>query len=239
MNILVTGGASGLGESITTVLAAKPEHTVWFTYCKSKEKAEQLEAAFSNCKGIYLDFTSEESLAAFVNQMKELNPEALVNNATTGIIKNHFHKIPVDDFRVSFIHNVLPTIQITQEAIRIFRKKKAGKIVTILSAYLVGKPPLGLAEYASNKAYLLEMSKCWATENASFAITANCISPSMMQTSFTSDVDERIVESMVAAHPLKRLLTTNETANAVKFLVEGSEFINGVNLVLNAASDIG
>jgi len=239
MNILVTGGASGLGESITTALASKTEHSVWFTYCKSKDKAEILEAEFSNCKGIFLDFTNEESLAVFVERMKEFNPEVLVNNATTGMIKNHFHKIPIDDFKASFIRNVLPTVQITQEAIRIFRKKKSGRIVTILSASLIGKPPFGYAEYASNKAYLLEMSKCWATENAAFAITSNCISPSMMQTMLTSDVDERIVESMVAAHPLKRLLSTNETANAVKFLVEGSEFINGVNLVLNAGSDIG
>jgi len=239
MNILVTGGASGLGEAITTTLASKTEHKVWFTYCKSKDKAKKLEASFSNCKGIYLDFTSEESLAAFVEQMKELNPEVLVNNATTGMIKNHFHKISIDDFKLSFIRNVLPTVQITQEAIRIFRKKKSGRIITILSAYLIGKPPFGFAEYASNKAYLLEMSRCWATENVAFSITSNCISPSMMQTQLTSDVDERVVESMVAAHPLRRLLSTTETANAVKFLVEGSEFINGVNLVLNAGSDFG
>ena len=50
MNILVTGGASGLGESITKKLLNNKNHTVYFTFCGSKENADKISSSFSNSK---------------------------------------------------------------------------------------------------------------------------------------------------------------------------------------------
>ena len=38
MNILITGGANGLGAEITKLMASNSEHFVYFTYAKSAEK---------------------------------------------------------------------------------------------------------------------------------------------------------------------------------------------------------
>jgi hypothetical protein len=59
-----------------------------------------------------------------------------------------------------------------------------------------------------------------------------------MQTAFTDDTDERVVEGMVNSHPLKRILTPNEVADSVLFLVNSTQQINGINLIMNAAIDI-
>jgi hypothetical protein len=59
-----------------------------------------------------------------------------------------------------------------------------------------------------------------------------------MQTQLTQDTDERIIEDMQKNHPLKSLLQTNEVADAVGFLVNATQHINGMNLIINAASDI-
>ena len=82
------------------------------------------------------------------------------------------------------------------------------------------------------------MSKSWANENASFNISSNCISPAFMQTGLTSDTDERIIEDMTAKHPLKALLTTEDVAKAADFFVNASQHYNGVNLIINAGSDV-
>lgn len=59
-----------------------------------------------------------------------------------------------------------------------------------------------------------------------------------MQTNLTASMDERIVEQIRESHPLKKLLTVEEVADAILFLINSSSHINGIDLVINAASDI-
>jgi hypothetical protein len=59
-----------------------------------------------------------------------------------------------------------------------------------------------------------------------------------MQTALTSDIDDRIVEQMVQEHPLKKLLTVEETADTVLYLVKASSQLNGVDIVINSATNI-
>lgn len=239
MKILVTGGASGLGEAITRRLAANAANEVWFTYCSSAAKAQEIERAFPNARGIRCDFKNDADLVGLLKQMDEIGFDALVNNAiSTPIAKKHFHRTDVQVFRDGFAQNILPTVQITQRAITKFREKKAGRIVTLLTATLAGKPPAGYAEYTAAKAYLHSLAKSWAAENAVYGVTSNCISPAYMATKLTSDTDERIVEQMTSSHPLNRLLTTGEVAEAVEFFLKAPQHINGTNLLINAASEI-
>lgn len=237
MNILVTGGASGLGEAITSRLVEQG-HQVYFTYRNSAEKAKALEEKFSNAKGIHCDFKDAASVNALLEKVDQLNLQALINNALGGLETNYFHKLDADHFSESYTTNILPVIRLTQKCILHFRKQKAGKIITILSSYIINKPPIGMSMYVAEKNYLLSLSASWATENAKFGITSNCISPSMMQTQLTAGTDERVIEEMITQHPLKRLLSPDEVADSVLYLINASAHINGTNLVINSAADI-
>ena len=239
MKILITGGASGLGKDITLRLASNKDHEVFFTYCHSKDEASKIEEQFQNAHSIHVDFENNEDLQSLISFMQDKNIDILINNAISlGINKKHFHKITNEDFLQGIKRNVLPVLFITQAAVEIFRKKKFGKIITILTSSLVNKPPVGYSEYTACKAYLLSMSKSWAHENSAFNITSNCISPAFMKTGLTSDTDERIIENMTAEHPLKTLLSTEETAKAVDFFVEASQQFNGINFIINAGTDV-
>lgn len=239
MNILVTGGSSGLGESITKKLAAIESNFVYYTYPFEADELELLEETYPNAQGIKCNFHEEKDLDDLVAQLDKMNIDVLINNAwATKIIKKHYQKIDKQDFVNGFMFNVLPVIKITQALIPLFRKKKFGKIVTVLTSSIVNKPPAGYSEYSAAKSYIASLCKSWANENAAFNITSNCISPSFMQTAFTDDTDERVVEEMVNSHPLKRILTPDEVADSVMFLVNSTQQINGINLLMNAASDI-
>jgi NAD(P)-dependent dehydrogenase (short-subunit alcohol dehydrogenase family) len=163
----------------------------------------------------------------------------LINNAlAAGLVRKHAHRIEQDIYNRGFHENILPLLRLTHQAIKLFRKQKFGKIITVLSSGLVGVPPSGMAEYLASKAYLLSMSKSWASENRQFNITANCISPDFMQTPLNADVDERLVEQMVEAHPLKQLITPEEVAEVVSFMIQATQHMNGTNLILNAGSSM-
>jgi 3-oxoacyl-[acyl-carrier protein] reductase len=153
-------------------------------------------------------------------------------------IQIHFHKIKAVYFAESFNNNIIPTIRVTQQALLSFRKNKFGKIITVLSAAILNTPPVGWSEYVATKNYLLSLSKSWATENSSFGITSNCISPAFMKTALTSDTDERIVEEMEKSHPLNKLLTTEEVAENIAWMVQCTQQINGINLIINAGANV-
>jgi len=239
MIILITGGSSGLGEAITRLLAQQPGNTVYFTYNSSATKAQKIETDFGNAFAIKCNFENETEVDALKTKIGEWGIDVLINNAYSGEpIKTYFHKIPATDFLADFQKNLLPAIILTQAAINIFRKKKFGKIINVLTSFLVNTPPTGASVYVANKAYLEELSKSWATENAKYNITSNSISPSFMQTGFTNDVDERVIEQMTESHPLKTILTPAETAESVLFLVNATQQINGINILLNSGVNL-
>lgn len=235
MNVLVTGGASGLGGAITSRLATVKEDTVFFSFHESVDKARKIESLYPNCKGIKCDFKNSLDIESVMKLIEDVDIDVLINNAfATRITRQHFHKTDVSVFTDNFHFNVIPVIRITQRAILHFRKKKFGKIISVISSAIVGNPPIGWSEYIAEKSYLAALSKSWAAENISFNITSNTVSPSFMQTDLTRDTDERIIEEMRESHPLKRLLTTDEVADTVLFLSRCSQQINGINLIMNA-----
>ena len=239
MNILITGGASGLGEAITKMLAEDTNNKIFFTFSKSQAKAVSITTEFSNTVSIQCDFSDSLAVRILRDKIRQFDLDVLINNAYSGeFLKSHFHKIAPEEFLNDFINNIIPVIEITQEAIYGFRKKKRGKIVTVLTAALLNVPPIGSSVYIANKAYLEKLTKVWAIENAKFNITSNAVSPSFMQTHMTANFDERVMEQIKENHPFGKLLTVHEVAETVKYLINASSQINGQDIIMNSGMNI-
>ena len=238
MNILITGGTSGLGKA-TVELLAKDGHQVFFSFLATEEftkAAEDLMRQYDNVKAEPLNFCEPESVDTFCEKLKEWSIDVLVNCTYVGRPQTtYFHKIEPEEFLKAFQYNIIPTVKITQAAFEGMKKRRFGKIINIITEAVIGLPPMGYTLYAANKAYLMELSNVWNKEYTRYNITSNCILPAYMQTRF-AEVDERILEQMQQEHPLKQLLTVDEVAQAVKFFVEASQQVNGVKLPINAGT---
>ena len=240
MNVLITGGSSGLGRAIVENIACNDIHKVYFTYNRHEEEAFAVKGGRDSIVPIKCDFSNGEDVTRLVDLIPGIDLDVLINNAYVGSAQGkHFHKNSDFDFLKSFQDNIVPTVRISQTAIRCFREKKYGKIINVLTAYLVNLPPIGVSIYTANKAYLQQLSKSWNAEYSGYNITSNCISPDFMQTNLSADVDGRIIEQMITAHPLKQLLTPVEVAEAVSFLVNASQQVNGTNIIINSAKNVG
>lgn len=239
MNILVTGGSSGLGKAIVCALSGSLGNKVIFTYNRNIDEAETLVSSKNNVIAVKCDFTNTDEICELEKVIPTFDLDVLINNAYVGLPQGtYYHKTNPELFLKSFENNLIPIIRITQSAISGFRAKKFGKIINILTAYLVNIPPMGFSIYTANKAYLHQLSKSWNSEYSRYNITSNCISPEFMRTNLSSCVDERVIEQMQTSHPLKKLLTTEEVAESVVYLVNSSQQVNGNNIVINAAQNI-
>ena len=146
---------------------------------KAKEKVSDREQ----------DFLLSEALISFRNGdfensgnlIKKINLDVLINNYYSWpenpllpgtFLNQHFHKIDEKIFIEEFQKNIIPTVKITQEVIKLFRIKKSGKILTTLTSFLES-PTIGSSVYLSNKNYLKSLCDIWAIENKKYNITCS------------------------------------------------------------------
>jgi len=225
-----------LGYAITKAIANSfPDSQTYFTFCSSAAKAKILEEEHKGLHGIKCDFRKEGDIEDLCRFIRGSETDVLINNAITKLDKQYFHKTERSVFIDRFNSDVLSTLEITRSFIARARERKLGKIITLLTSALLDVPPTGWSVYLANKAYLLSMHKSWATENKAFNITSNCVSPDFLATPLHGEMDERVMENMIKAHPLKKLLTVEEVADVVLFLCKASAQLNGQNIVLNSA----
>lgn len=78
---------------------------------------------------------------------------------------------------------------------------------------------------------LLGFMKALVSEYKTFNIHFNAISPSMIETKFLENIDERIVELNAFNHPLKRNATKKDIVPMITMLLnKESNYLNGVNI---------
>ncbi len=228
--ILITGGSSGLGQEFVKRLSAKPEHILYFT------TLEKMEKEADSGTPIQCDLREEEEILKCVRQIEEEQGQVdvLVNNACPGFKPCDFLDTDWPLFQEIMDVNVKGAYLFTREVAKQMKAQGKGKIVNVLSSYVLNVPPEKLSFYITAKYALLGLSKATATELGKYGITVNMLSPGMMSTQLTSYLPKKYLEAYASKHPMKRMTTTSDVAAVLEFfLSENAEFVNGVNLAVN------
>ena len=192
MKILITGGASGLGKSILEKIQESNE--IHFTFNKSLTSSKEISKKFKNSQSYKCDFTNEDELEIFINKIKNIDFDVLINNYYSGkFLDKHYSKTNPSEFFDVYKNNIIPLIKISQVVIENFKKKRKGLILSI-SSQSISLPPIGSSLYSVTKSVIEQLSKTWNSEYEKYGITSKIISPSFMRTNLTSSLDERIIE---------------------------------------------
>lgn len=230
---LVTGGASGIGESTVKELV-RAGSFVWVADI-NLPAAEKLAAATGSAKAIQLDVTSQESIAKAVAQVGRL--DILVNNAGIGHVGSIEATEPEDFDRLLNV-NVRSVYLVTRAFLPLLLaaqdERHSGAIVNIAS--VAGQ--VGIRQrfaYCTSKGAVIAMTRQLAVEYPK-TLRVNAICPGTVETPFVEgylekfhkDNKEETRAELRARQPIGRLGQPNEIASMVRYLAsDEAAFING------------
>ena len=228
---LVTGGTRGIGKQIAITLA-KNGYDIALNYRKENEELanakREIESQRVQCLCVQGDVSKFEDCENFVKETAEKlgSIDVLVNNA--GITKDMLlMRMKEEDFRQVIDVNLVGTYNVTKNVIPYMMKARSGRIINISSVVGVSGNA-GQTNYAASKAGIIGFTKSLAKEVASRNILVNAVAPGFIQTDMTNVLKDEVKEEIAKAIPLKRMGTSEDVANVVKFLASNeSAYITG------------
>ena len=134
--------------------------------------------------------------------------------------------------------NLISPIILTKYVSRYMLTNGEGRIINISS--IISKTGFGgLSVYGATKGGLVSFSKSLARAPGKAEITVNNILPGYMETDMTKDIDNNRLEIIKRRSPLGRLVSTEEVAEAVNYLLsDDAKNITGIDFVIDAGNSI-
>ncbi len=225
--IIVTGGAKGIGEGISRVLAAEGATVVIVgrNAVDNKKTVDSIEQAGGKAVSIVAELTQPEACQSAVEQVMTQfgRIDGLVNNAGVndgvGLEKGNYA-----DFMASLHRNLVHYYLMAHHALPALKASK-GSIVNIGSK--VAETGQGnTSAYAAANGGRNSLTREWAVELLPYRIRVNCVVVAESWTPLyeswiqTLPNPEKTLQKIVSKIPLEqRMTTTEEIANMVAFLL--------------------
>ncbi len=234
---LVTGGAAGIGQAISSRLA-RDGMTVLVAdvnLAAASQTAAEIRSSGLDATPIEVNAAEAKSIAGMFDRVETEfgGCDVLVNNA--GIAKTFpFLDFPLDIWQLTMTINVTGAMLCGQHAARSMRTRQWGRIVNIASVSGI-RASGGRTAYGTSKAALIGLTRQMAIELAPYGITANAIAPGpvdtpMARAAHTPTTREQYTRNI----PLSRYGTPEEIASAVSYVTSReSSYITGQVLAVD------
>lgn len=240
---VVTGGASGMGESICHELGRRGHKVAVLDINASAAQrvTEDLRAEGITALAVPADVTNRPAVEdAFAKVRSELGPVGILVTSAGMVGFAPFTDITLDDWARIIDVNLTGTFHCCQVAVPDMVASNWGRIVMISSSSAQRGSP-SMAHYAASKGAVIALTKSLAREYAPLGITVNNIPPSGIETPMQrqSQAEGNLPsnEQMAQNIPLGHLGTGDDIAAAVGFLCsDEAGFITGQVLGVNGGA---
>ena len=186
-----------------------------------------------------VDLTDENALSAFIADVQTSCPAPthLVHLPALRVINTKFKKFDEERFELDLSVQVRSAVKLCKTFVPLMTKARRGRVLFMLTSYLIGVPPKNTAAYIMAKSALGGLAKSLAADYAPFGVTVNCVAPSMMETRFLADTSDLIVQASAEANPMGRNARVEDVVPAMEFLLgDEAGFITGVTLPITGGS---
>jgi len=238
--VIVTGASSGIGRAAAIEFAKDGARVV----VVARREPEGMETVnIINSMGgesifIHADVSKASDVRCMVDETISSfgQLDFAFNNAGTAEPISNTVDLSEEEFDRVFDLNIRGTWLCMKYQIPEMLKRGGGSIVNMASVWSVLGTSMGVPAYVASKHAVVGLSKATALEFAPRGIRVNCISPAWVPTEGNAPVLENQVlrDSIVGQHPLGRLGSTLDVANAVKWMCsEEASWFTSQNMVLD------
>lgn len=236
---LVTGAASGIGQSIALALgrAGVAVGCGARTEARAADTVRRIRDAGGRATAVAWDVTVPEQADAAVDTVEQAFGalRLAVNNAGVGAGTPALEMTP-GQWQAVFDTNVNGVFFSCQSEARAMRAHGRGAIVNIASiSATIANRNLTQAQYNASKAAVVHLTKSLAVEWAPLGVRVNAVSPGYTLTPMNRrpEVAELVAE-FADTTPLGRLAEPEEIAGPVLFLLgPAATYITGVDLLVD------
>ncbi|MGW2612925.1 SDR family NAD(P)-dependent oxidoreductase [Streptomyces mirabilis] len=216
LTALVTGGASGIGLAVASLLAERGARVAVLDLDPASLK-EPL-------RGFTADVSDDTSVRAAVEAAAAVlgGIDILVNNAGIGAIGS-IEDNPDEQWHRVLDVNLLGVVRATRAALPYLRRSAHASVVNLGSIVTTtGLPQRAL--YSASKGAVLSLTLAMAADHVREGIRVNCVNPGTVDTPWVGRLLEAAPDpaaeraALSARQPIGRLITAEEVAAAIVYL---------------------
>jgi NAD(P)-dependent dehydrogenase (short-subunit alcohol dehydrogenase family) len=243
-SVLITGGGSGLGAGLAQYMAAKGAKVT--IAGRSAEKLRQAADAIGpNCTISVGDVTDEADRQTFIaDAVRHGNGLQGLANCAGNMLR-----MPVTETNAATTLDLLKLNVVAGLALTGLAAphlEQAGGAVVFYGSVHARRAFPGAAAYAASKGAVEVMSRVLAAELGPKGIRVNCLIPGAVPTDINvraglaadAAENEARLHSMKADHPLGRIGTPEEVAEAADYLLR-AKWTTGTSLVVDGGLSLG
>lgn len=238
---VVTGGAQGIGKSISLAFAREGSDVVIadLSFDKAKKVSENIQAMGRKALALELDVTRSDQVDQMVKAALDAFGKIDILANVAGIfIRSPIQEVSERDWDRVIDVNLKGTFLCSQSVGKQMIKQGCGSILNTASI-AAHTPQINLGAYSSSKAGVLLLTKLMAVEWAPFHIRVNALSPGPTSTPMFNSIynTESMKNTRKKAIPLNRFASPDEVAKSAVFLVSNDAgFITGHSMVVDGGS---
>lgn len=234
--LALTGGAQGIGRAIAEHFAARG-YAVSFADTNAAHGRAALAAM--RRKGAQAEFfRADVSRDADVRNWLRATartlgcPDVLVNNAAARA-SAPFLTLSSKAFDLVLATNLRGTFLCTQEAARLMVKHRVKGVVINIASTRAFMSEAGTEAYSASKGGIVALTHATAVSLGSKGIRVNCVSPGWIETRGRRHSSRDRLQ-----HPVGRVGTPEDIAQACLYLAEQAGFVTGQNLVIDGGMTV-
>lgn len=231
MRALVTGASRGIGRAVALALSARGAQLA--LCAREPQSLEALCKQLSCAHALSCDLSRAEQAEALVGRAVAvlggldvvINCAGIVHYAAVGGVTR-------ESLAEQLAVNLVAPFLIAQRAAEHMRAdSRAGVIINVAST-LGLRPAPDSSAYAASKAGMIAMTRAFALELGPSNIRVNAVAPGIIDTDMIRIPRATEIEALRKLHPLGRLGTAEEVAEAVLYLID-ADFVTGTVLTID------
>lgn len=247
-NVVVTGGASGIGRAICELFAKEGAKLLIGDLDTEggQETVAKIKSAGGQAEFLTTDISNEEDVKRLIEQtVSSLGGVDIVMNNAAAFVFGKVEDVSKADWDKVMSVNVVGPANVVRFALPHLKASQHGSVVNMASVSSFVASP-AFIPYNSSKGALLQLTRSLALDLAPDGIRVNCVCPGAIYTpatekhlKFEGRDREAFMEDEANASFLKRMGTPEEVAYAALFLAsDEASFVTGTHLVVDGGATV-